>query len=765
MRILPFLLFLSACDSGPVLIDEDAGRDAGSTPDAGTGDAGSPDVDAGPECLHRDPVAPSDPSSGSWTDRFANPGVGGDLPNVNAFAFGADGEVYIGGEFTTAGYTPASNIASWNGGDGWRAIGGGLPGRVRSIAVRGEEIWAAHAVTDYFATRISRWDGTAWSTIADAENGSIEEIVFAGTTLIVAGSFTRIGGSDIAGLARFDGAWSGYGITPDGSIEAISAISADDLCVGGAFYTLGVIEARYAACFDGTWQARSMPIDFYRGVFDLARDPAGGALVAGGDFMLDESGANGGSIARWNGSAWELIGGGVTSEFGPGSTKEVRGIAFAPSGLYLGGAFGGFMRAGEMVPVNAAARWDGSAWHDLGGLFKEVGFSLDTTNVFTVAAGPDGSVYFGGLFTRAGSARVAHVVRWDGTYWSALRTPGERYDGVGGSVLALAREGSCAVYVGGEFEYAGEVRANNIARFTREDGYEALGAGVIGAVTDVRALPDGRVLIGGAFVDAETGTRFANVARWDGAAWEGFGVAPEGMVWAVEADPAESPDEADIVYAGGNFVSAGDVEARGVAVWDGTAWSELGGGVEGFAYEWDPTMRAPGYPYDLLVLEDGDVIVAGTFQNAGGVEVNNIARWDGEAWHAYGGGLGDAFGVVHSVAMWNGRLVASGSFDERVAVWNGTAWEALGSPLAGFTVAAIDAAGEALIAGGMFSLVEGGPYAHVAVFVDGEWRDLDAGVSDIVEAVMAMDEGIYFGGTFDRAGASPAVGLALFSYE
>jgi hypothetical protein len=765
MRVFTILLLVTACDGGPVLTDRDAGPDAGPPiTDGGVGDAGPPEVDAGPSCLTEDPTAPADPSIGEWSDRFANPGVGGDLPNVNAFAFGADGEVYVGGEFTTAGYAPALNIAAWDGGEGWRAMGEGLPGRVRSIVVDGDDVIAAHGVGDFFATRISRWDGTTWTTVADAENGSIEEIALAGTTLLAAGSFTRIGGADIAGFARLDGeTWSGYGITPDATVEAISAITADDLCIGGSFSTLGAIEARYAACYDGTWHARSMPLEFYIGVFDLARDPADGSLVAGGNFMLDETGMNGGSIARWTGSAWALIGGGLTSELGLGGTKEVRGIAFAPTGMYVGGAFGGYPNgSGDITPIHAVARWDGTAWDDLGGLFKEVGFSLDQTNVVAVAAGPDGSVYFGGLFTRADSTRVAHVVRWDGTYWSALRTPGERYDGVGGSVLALAREGTCAVYVGGEFEYAGGVRANNIARYT-EAGYEALGAGVIGAVTDIRALPDGRVLIGGGFVDADTGTTFANVARWDGAQWEGFGVAPEGQIWAVEAVPPASPDAADIVYAGGNFVAAGDVEARGVAMWNGTEWSEVGGGLEG--YQIDPETRSQAYPYDLLIDDNGDLIVAGTFETAGGVTVNNIARWDGEAWHAYGDGLGDAFGSVLAVAMWNGRLVACGSFDERVAVWTGTAWEAVGdTTLAGFTVAALDTAGDALVAGGMFSLVEDGPYAHVAVLVGGQWRDLDAGVSDIVEAVLAMNEGIYFGGTFDRAGTSPAVGLARFTY-
>lgn len=786
-RPLFFVLFsassIAACtDGGGVLTDRDGGTDA-PVPDAGhdapPGDAGPPPIDAGPGCASRDPIVPTDPRAGAWEDRFANPGVGGDLPNVGAFAFGNDGTVYVGGDFTTAGYAPASNVASWTSALGWRALGAGLSGRVRSLLVDGtNRLWAAYAPDDgWDPTRIARWDGTTWTTIADTE-GAIDSLELLGTTLYVSGNFTRIGGVDLAGLARFDGTtWSGWpGLAPDASIRAVSVVSADDVCVGGDFATLGVLNARQAACWNGTtWLDRSLPLEHYRGVLALERDPADGALVAAGDFMLDDLGTNGGSIARWETDHWALVGGGVMSELGAGSTKEIRGMAFTSTGLFVGGAFE-LVDAEDPRPASGVARWDGTEWDDLGGVFSEVGFGIGTSNVLAVGSSPDGSVFLGGLFTRAGALRVAHVVRWDGTYWSALRTPGERYEGVGGSVVALARHQACAIYLGGTFQYAGGVRANAIARYTREGGYEALGSGFVGSVTDIAVTTDELVYAAGEMVDAESGTVVRNIGLWDGARWRGLGAGLDGTVWGVAVDESEAPDTTR-VYAAGTMTTSGDTPVTRLGLWDGAAWTDLGVGFSGHPYEFDPTTESDPYLYEVIVDPDnGDVIVGGSFDAVGvgdaAVSTSNVARFDGERWHAYGDGLGDLFGSVLALAWWEGRLVAAGSFTtsgtadvSHVAVWNGTAWEAVGTDGPdGFTVAALEAVGPALYAGGTFML-GGGTGAHVAVYSGDAWHDLEAGVSDVVEALVTMDEGVYIGGTFDRAGASPSVGLALWRFE
>jgi hypothetical protein len=74
---------------------------------------------------------------------------------------------------------------------------------------------------------------------------------------------------------------------------------------------------------------------------------------------------------------------------------------------------------------------------------------------------------------------------------------------------------------------------------------------------------------------------------------------------------------------------------------------------------------------------NGDLIMAGMFERAGGVAALNIARWDGE-WRAMGSGLR---GTVYSLVVHDGVLVAGecftksgGSFAGSLAYWNGTKW-------------------------------------------------------------------------------------------
>src|SRR5687767_15868867 len=79
-----------------------------------------------------------------------------------------------------------------------------------------------------------------------------------------------------------------------------------------------------------------------------------------------------------------------------------------------------------------------------------------------------------------------------------------------------------------------------------------------------------------------------------------------------------------VLYAGGQFTTAGGVGANYMARWNGSAWSALGNGKNGDLW----TMAVIG----------ADRYAGGQLTTAGGVRVNYIARWDRSAWSALGGG-------------------------------------------------------------------------------------------------------------------------------
>jgi hypothetical protein len=69
------------------------------------------------------------------------------------------------------------------------------------------------------------------------------------------------------------------------------------------------------------------------------------------------------------------------------------------------------------------------------------------------------------------------------------------------------------------------------------------------------------------------------------------------------------------LVVGGPFEVAGGVVANGVARFDGSGFQALGSGVVGSVFE-------------LVAMSNGDIVVGGSLTSAGGATVANIARWD-----------------------------------------------------------------------------------------------------------------------------------------
>jgi len=272
-------------------------------------------------------------------------------------------------------------------------------------------------------------------------------------------------------------------------------------------------------------------------------------------------------------------------------------------------------------------------------------------------------------------------------------------------------------------------------------------AGVNGAVNAAITWdPDGvgprapALVVGGVFTIAGN-VRASNIAMWDGATWSGLG------------DPQMTSIAALAVLPDGRLVAAGATNVwpgpgRAVAAWDGTAWTTLATA----PWTQGPMVSA------LAVMPNGDLIAGGSMTSMNGVPVGYLARWNGAAWSALGGGMNNA---VYALALAsNGDLIAGGVFTtagttpaSRVARWDGSAWSSLGTGVDGYIRAVTITPGGDVIVGGGLTLAGGGPATRIARWDGAAWSALGSGVDAEVRALATTAHGdVYAGGVFEFAG-------------
>ena len=81
------------------------------------------------------------------------------------------------------------------------------------------------------------------------------------------------------------------------------------------------------------------------------------------------------------------------------------------------------------------------------------------------------------------------------------------------------------------------------------------------------------------------------------------------------------------LIAGGEFTAANATVLNYIARWNGIEWLPLNGGVAG---------TQGGVRVNALRVHEGQLIVGGRFNSAGGVVAVNVAAWNGSAWSNFG---------------------------------------------------------------------------------------------------------------------------------
>ena len=452
--------------------------------------------------------------------------------------------------------------------------------------------------------RIARFDGSSWTPVGLPTPGiegignlsSVSTMTFAdldddGTSFLYAGGeFFRAGDSAASNFA----VWNRFHWDRVGSALGVSGTSGLDVAA-----------------------------------FEVHDDGTGAALYVGGGFDTVGDIVVGKSVVRWDGSGWSKVPGDFDSR------ARVYALASFDDGSGPGLFIGGSLEAIDAQPVAGIARWSGTSWSDLGGGVFDGNRNGQVGAMEVWDDGNGAALYVFGNFDRAGTTPAQNIARWDGSEWNAL---GEGLDS-GGLLfnfdqysLEVYDDGSGeALYAAGRFDNSGPITLNGLARW---DGstWTDIGAGLTGVNPTVSALraadlPElgGSVLVvGGQFTHAD-GTAVEGVATWNGTSFAPIGVGFDGGAGHVSALEVFDSGYDRKLFAAGSFTGSGANALSTIAVWSGGEWRSPDEGLYDISSSVIRTVRT--LKATRLIPDEPELWAGGEFSGAGGSASRRLARW------------------------------------------------------------------------------------------------------------------------------------------
>lgn len=350
----------------------------------------------------------------------------------------------------------------------------------------------------------------------------------------------------------------------------------------------------------------------------LWNDGTSTAMYATGNFTGLGGAADTARIAKWTGSGWTPLGTGLQNQFS-------NALASFNGQLYVGGYFDS---AGGVTGTNKFARWDGAAWHSVNAQMDN--FQNSVWALKTYDDGTGEALYVAGNYISINGQTISHLSRFDGTNYTAVGSGPIAGAGIPLIILELEtwNDGTGdALYIGGRFTSVAGVPANRIAKWNGTT-WTSLGTGITGtsttgtSVNAIEPWDDGSgpsLFVAGQSVNNAGGVTVSRVARWDGTAWHDVGGGLNGTVWDLKVFDDGS---GEALYAVGLFtmIVNGGVTANRVAKWDGISWSPVGGGA------------TPDSVFCALPFNDGSgpaLYIGGSFTAIDNQTAAGFARYEG----------------------------------------------------------------------------------------------------------------------------------------
>jgi hypothetical protein len=220
--------------------------------------------------------------------------------------------------------------------------------------------------------------------------------------------------------------------------------------------------------------------------------------------------------------------------------------------------------------------------------------------------------------------------------------------------------------------------------------------------------------------ESQPPTSNAGLYVWNGASWDVLATVntllsgdtrqPRINTMTVYDDDGPGPHPPELVIAG-IFLRVDGLPVQNIAKWNGSTWSDVGGGL---SWSVIPEVHVI---YAADIGQGPGLYAAGYFQHAGTTEVRGIAQWNGQQWSPLGSGQNSN---VQAMALYDdgsgpklwigGDLDFGGPTSHQLTVWDGAnGTPVTGEPANGGFIRALkvhdDGRGPALFVAGSFTAV------------------------------------------------------------
>lgn len=343
--------------------------------------------------------------------------------------------------------------------------------------------------------------------------------------------------------------------------------------------------------------------------FAIHDDGSGESLFAAGSFSIVGGGSTGSQIARWDGTAWQPVGLGLSGGYTNAITAFQGDIIAA----------GYFDSAGAIIGSAKLARWDGSAWNSMDAQSEIFLNSFWDLEVYDDGITGEQLYIAGNYGDLNGNTALDHIAKWDGTNYTAVGGT------IGGAVPLIVLDIHQAdlgsgnrLYAGGRFLTIGGISALNVAQWDGSS-WIAMDQGLsrtsgFAQILHMTTWDDGSgeaLYVGGRFNLAGGSAVSTNIAKWDGMSWSSMGDGFDGDVHELVLFDDGS---GEALYALGNFDLSGATAIPGIAKWNGLAWEAVNTSSDGSIFT--------GIVYDAG--EGEALIIGGGFSNIGSTSANRV---------------------------------------------------------------------------------------------------------------------------------------------